>query len=82
MPSILDDVVALARRRVPGTDDVSVTLVRNEVASTVAATGQLAVDLDEIQYEQGYGPCLDAGRNDVLQHIRDIADETLRVKVS
>jgi hypothetical protein len=42
----------------------------------------LAVDLDEIQYEQGYGPCLDAGRNDVLQHIRDIADETLRVKVS
>jgi len=54
---------------------VSVTLVRNEVASTVAATGQLAVDLDEIQYEQGYGPCLDAGRNDELQHIRDIATE-------
>jgi len=75
MSGTLDDVVALALQRVPRADDVSVTLVRNEVASTVAATGPLAVDLDEIQYEQGYGPCLDAGRNDDLQHIRDVATE-------
>jgi GAF domain-containing protein len=75
MSAILDDVVALARRRVPGADEVSVTLIRNEVASTVAATGQLAVDLDEVQYEQGYGPCLDAGRNDEVQLINDTATE-------
>jgi GAF domain-containing protein len=72
---ILDDVVALARQCIPSADDVSVTLIRNEVAYTVAATGPLAVDLDEIQYEQGYGPCLDAGRNDEVQHIRDAATE-------
>ena len=43
MSEILDDVVALARQRVPGADDVSVTLIRNEAAATVTATGELAV---------------------------------------
>jgi GAF domain-containing protein len=76
MPAILDDVVHLAQRRIPGAADVSITLLRDEKASTVAATGPLAVALDEVQYEQGYGPCLDAGRTDEPLHIRDVAIET------
>lgn len=76
MDLILDDVVELVRRRIPGADEVSVTLIRNEKASTVACTGSLAMDLDELQYEQGYGPCLDAGRTDEVKHIVDAATET------
>jgi len=76
MSVILDDVVALTKRRVPGADEVSVTLVRNETANTVATTGSFAVQLDELQYEQGYGPCLDAGRFNENQHIVDAATET------
>ena len=76
MRVILDDVVALTKRRIPGAEEVSITLVRDETATTVAGTGTLAVQLDELQYEQGYGPCLDAGRSNENQLIEDAATET------
>jgi len=72
---VLQDVVTVTKRRIPGANDVSITLLRNENASTVAATGSLAVKLDELQYEQGYGPCLDAGRLNENQHIKDVSTE-------
>lgn len=68
---MLQDVVALTKRRMTGADEVSITLVRHENAHTVAATGPLALQLDELQYEQGFGPCLDAGRFNEKQHIED-----------
>jgi len=71
----LEDVVALTKRRITGADEVSITLVRHENAHTVAATGPLAVHLDELQYEQGFGPCLDAGRLNEKQHIEDATVE-------
>jgi GAF domain-containing protein len=76
MKMILDDVVALAKGRIAGADEVSITLVRDENANTVASTGTLAVQLDELQYEEGYGPCLDAGRSNEAQLIEDAATET------
>ncbi len=76
MSAILDGVVHFASRRIPGSDESSITLIRDDRASTVAATGPLAVKLDEAQYEQGYGPCLDAGRADALLQIEDAATET------
>jgi len=71
----LQEVVALTKRRIAGADEVSITLVRHENAHTVAVTGPLAVQLDELQYEQGFGPCLDAGRLNENQHIEDAAVE-------
>jgi GAF domain-containing protein len=73
--AILDDVVALTKRRVPGVEEASITLIRHRKASTVAFTGELAIALDEIQYEEGYGPCLDAGRANEVMHIEDAARE-------
>jgi len=75
MPAILDDVVHLAQRHVPGAQEVSITLVRKEMATTAASTGSLATELDEAQYEEGYGPCLDAGRSDEILLIRDADTE-------
>ena len=42
----------------------------------MVSTGQLATDLDESQYERGYGPCLDAARQRRVMHIEDTTTET------
>jgi GAF domain-containing protein len=57
---VLDKVAELAKVTVSGADEVSVTLVRGSGAHTAAYTGNLALDLDEWQYREGGGPCLDA----------------------
>ena len=62
LDDVLHDITAIARRALPGSDAASITLVRDAVGHTAAYDGQLALDADELQYEQGYGPCLDAGR--------------------
>ncbi|MEO5832108.1 MAG: GAF and ANTAR domain-containing protein [Nakamurella sp.] len=73
---ILTEVVQMARRRIPGTEEAAITLVRHKRPGTVATTGGIAVPLDELQYETGYGPCLDAGRDNVINHIEDATTET------
>jgi GAF domain-containing protein len=75
LAAVLADVVQMVQRRVPGTEEAAVTLVRNKKAATVASTGGMADLLDELQYEAGYGPCLDAGRDNELKHIQDAATE-------
>src|SRR5688572_11780513 len=60
LDDVLRTVADLARATVPGADEVSVTLIRDSHATTAARTGELALALDESQYEQGSGPCLDA----------------------
>ncbi|HEY0536568.1 MAG TPA: GAF and ANTAR domain-containing protein [Actinoplanes sp.] len=57
---VLETVADLAKRTIPGAAEVSVTLVRSQKAQTAAFTGDLALRLDESQYETGRGPCLDA----------------------
>ena len=56
----LQRIADLARKTIPEIDEVSVTLVDRGQPKTVAFTGQLAVHLDERQYETANGPCLDA----------------------
>jgi GAF domain-containing protein len=58
--ALLRQVSELAVKAMPGIDEASVTLIERGRARTVAFSGQLAVTLDERQYEQGFGPCLDA----------------------
>ena len=58
--AVLQQVAGLVKRTIPGVDEASVTLVENQQPRTAASTGPLAVDLDERQYQAGYGPCLDA----------------------
>jgi GAF domain-containing protein len=60
LPDVLSRVAHLARRTLPGADEVSVTLVRGNTAETAAHTGSLALLLDDWQYQQATGPCLEA----------------------
>ncbi len=76
LDGVLHKIAELAKRTIPGTDEVSVTLVRGERASTVAQTGELAVALDEVQYEHGHGPCLDASRSGDSLYLPNMDGET------
>jgi hypothetical protein len=60
---VLTRVAQVAKDTIPGADEVSVTLVHRDHPSTTAYTGDLALGLDERQYAEGYGPCLQAARS-------------------
>jgi hypothetical protein len=56
---------------------VSVTAVRNQTFSTVAATSELALSIDEAQYADDAGPCLDALRGGAPVSVPDV-DTTIQ----
>jgi GAF domain-containing protein len=74
--AVLQQIAGLARDALPGTDEASVTLMKNGKARTVAFTGPLAVDLDERQYGSGSGPCLDAAVYGERVILANLAEET------
>jgi GAF domain-containing protein len=76
MDSLLQTVADLAKTVMPGNPETSVLLLVKDKPSTVVHTGQLAVDLDERQYERGHGPCLHAARTGSLTEIPDTRTET------
>src|SRR5215212_9551513 len=55
-------VAELAKQTLDGVEEVSLTVVEDGRARSVVFTGALAIDLDERQYELGFGPCLDAAK--------------------
>ncbi len=73
--AVLEEITAIASRGIPGAEATSITLVRGDKAFTAAYHGQMAMDADELQYEQGHGPCLDAGRGGVVLRIDDMRSE-------
>ncbi len=72
---LLDKIAQLAKRTIPGASEVSVTLLHSGNPQTAAFTGQLALTLDEKQYERGYGPCLDAADTTTTQLVTDTSSE-------
>jgi GAF domain-containing protein len=75
LQSVLERVTQVAKRALPDADEVSVTLIRDDEPFTAAFTGQLALDADEMQYERGYGPCMDAGRGGIVLRVHDMRRE-------
>jgi GAF domain-containing protein len=69
--SVLQKVVDLVQQVMPQGAEASITLLRDQQATTAAFSGQLALQLDEMQYGQGYGPCLDAALGGHLVEIVD-----------
>ena len=58
--SVLQRVVDLVKQVMPAGAEASITLLGDEQVTTAAFTGELALQLDEVQYRQGYGPCMEA----------------------
>ena len=72
---LLTRITNLATRTIPGADQVSITLAGAGGAHTEAFTGELALALDEAQYKQGQGPCLEAAAYNTTVHVTDTATE-------
>jgi GAF domain-containing protein len=60
LTEVLEEVALLAKQVLPEDPEVSVTLLEGDQPHTAAFTGALAIQLDERQYDTGFGPCLDA----------------------
>lgn len=75
LDSVMDTIARLTKQTISGASEVSVTMVERGKATTVASTGQLATDLDERQYERGYGPCLAAVEGGEPVLINDMTGE-------
>ncbi len=75
LETVLTMVAELAKLAVPGAEEVSLTLVRNDRGYTAAASGKLAVLADEFQYNLDSGPCLDASRGNEVVVIDDMSTE-------
>ena len=75
LEQVLTDVTRIAAQGIPGAEATSITLLRDEKAFTVAHHGEMSLAADELQYEHGYGPCMDAGRGGVLLRVDDMRTE-------
>lgn len=72
---LLRGVAGLAVRVVDGAASGSITLVERERVITVAAVDAVALQLDQHQYEQGAGPCLEALHTCSPVHVPDMHEE-------
>jgi GAF domain-containing protein len=75
LSEVLTEITGIARRAMPSVDAASVTLIREDKPFTAAYDGQMALDADELQYERGYGPCVDAGRAGQIFLVDDMRTE-------
>jgi GAF domain-containing protein len=74
LSATLARVAELAKQTIPGAAEVSVTLMADGDVESVAFTGPLASQLDERQYQAGFGPCMDAAISGGIIAIDDTAD--------
>ena len=69
--SVMQRVVDGVKDEMPAGAEVSMTLLRHEQPTTAAFTGELALTLDEMQYDRGHGPCLEAALSGQVVEIID-----------
>lgn len=68
-------VTTLAARTLDGAQGVSISLRRARGMSTVAATDETIVRMDDHQYETGEGPCLSAAEQGVPVLVESLREE-------
>jgi GAF domain-containing protein len=73
LESLLREVVRLTAGLVPVDAAASVTVVSDGRPATLAASDDIAMELDEVQYRLGAGPCLEAATAGVLVEAPDLA---------
>ncbi|GAC1332313.1 MAG: GAF and ANTAR domain-containing protein [Mycobacteriales bacterium] len=76
LEQMLEGVADLTIRTLAGADGCGVTFRQGDRVSTVAAAGEPARAVDEIQYAIGDGPCLQSLQTNKIVHVDDNAVET------
>ncbi len=69
---LLAGITDLAVQTIPGCESASITVMHNMMPSTPASSDARARKLDESQYGQGQGPCLQAARTSQAVLVDDI----------
>ena len=75
LEQVLGDITLIAARGIPGAESTSITLIRGERPFTAAYFGEMALAADELQYERGYGPCIDAATGNITLLVEDMRTE-------
>jgi GAF domain-containing protein len=71
----LAGVVQAAMRAVPGVEEAGITVARGKHFRTVAPSGELPRQVDELQYELCAGPCVDAILNEKPVRTGDLEND-------
>lgn len=72
----LEAIVAAARGSVPGFEHVGISVVhRDGRIETLAGTGPLVWELDNLQYELGQGPCVASVQDDPVVVVEQVRHE-------
>ena len=75
METLLQAIVDATKTTLPRHVDASISVLVGSRPATAVYSGQLALDLDEAQYERGHGPCLHAATSGELVEIADARNE-------
>ncbi|MFD9097945.1 GAF and ANTAR domain-containing protein [Streptomyces collinus] len=75
LDTLLRDLTDRAVGEVPGAAACSITVSRADRLLTLAGSGTLPGGLDQRQYENGSGPCVDAAETGEEQYAADLAEE-------
>lgn len=77
LEDVVREILRIAGGAALGADAASITLLRqDDTAFTAAHHGDIALAADEMQYQRGHGPCMDAARGGVVIRIDDMRTET------
>ncbi|MFI8188363.1 ANTAR domain-containing protein [Streptomyces sp. NPDC085946] len=76
LDTLLRDLTDRAVQEVPGAAACSITVRRADRLLTLAGSRGLPSGLDQRQYENGSGPCVDAAESGTEQYAPDLAEET------
>lgn len=75
LAATLDEICRISVRAVPEAAGASLTALSESGPGAVASSDEWAKSLDEMQYVEHEGPCLDAARTGLVFRVRDLATD-------
>jgi len=69
-------LVVVAQSVIPGVEQCGVSVAGRKAVTTMASTDRMVDRLDQLQYQLGEGPCLDAMRHHTSVVVEDMRTET------
>ncbi|HVM28330.1 MAG TPA: GAF and ANTAR domain-containing protein [Mycobacteriales bacterium] len=75
LASVQQEITRIAVRALPGAEGATITTMVDGRPAASAASDDWARQLDEMQYVEHEGPCLDAMRTGNTHRVRDLDDE-------
>jgi GAF domain-containing protein len=69
------EICRIAERAIQGAEGASLTSISERGPGAVAASNEWAKSLDEVQFAEHEGPCLDAARSGFIFRVRDTKED-------